>query len=306
MLAILLLFTFLTVTGAAFLLLTPPGDPAALARVSALRQRDLRQAVEDEAMQMPFKQRIIDPAVRKLVTEVKRRLPRDLRERVRQRLAAAGVEGEPDQFLGKQVLYSVASAGAAGALMFPYLARGQNLQYFALVVVGAILGWRLPEFSLSRLITQRKKAMERALPEVLDVLCVSVEAGLGFDGAVQKVAERFPDPVAGEFRLYLKEIRLGSSRADALRRLAARSGLTDFQTFAAAVIQADQLGVSIAKVLRTQAEAMRIKRKQRAEEKAMQLPLKILFPLIMFIFPTLFIVILGPVAINFLTQMTLQ
>jgi len=302
---LVLVFAFLTTGIATFLVLAPPGDPEVLKRVSTLRQHKDRPRVTDETLELPFRQRVLDPMAARLMEQVKRRAPSGLRERARQRLIAAGVEGEAERFLGRQVLTTLVLAVSAGLLMLPYAATNSGF-YFLMVIVAAILGWRLPEFKLSRLIAQRRKAMERALPEVLDVLSVSVEAGLGFDGAIQKVAERFPEPVAGEFRAYLKEMRLGSSRADALRRLSARSGVTDFQTFTAAIIQADQLGVSIAKVLRTQSEAMRIKRKQRAEEKAMQLPLKILFPLIMFIFPTLFIIILGPVAIGFLTSMTMQ
>ena len=304
MLPTVLSFAFLTAAIAAYLTLTPKGDPEAMHRVANLRVHANRLVIEDETMQLPFRQRVLDPIGQKLMGFMKRRAPSGLRERARQRLVAAGVDGESDRFLGKQVLSTLAFGLATAVLFLSQLTGGQSISYFGIVGVAAVLGWRLPEFRLSQLITRRKKAMERALPEVLDVLSVSVEAGLGFDGAVQKVAERFPEPVAGEFRGYLKEMRIGASRADALRRLAMRSGITDLQTFAAAIIQADQLGVSIAKVLRIQSESMRIKRKQKAEEKAMQLPLKILFPLIMFIFPTLFIIILGPVAIGFLTSMT--
>lgn len=170
-----------------------------------------------------------------------------------------------------------------------------------LAAAGTVLGLQLPEFWLSRTITRRKKALEKALPDVLDLLSVSVEAGLGFDGAVQKVSEKFSEPTSDEFGSFLKEVRLGKPRADALRNLAQRTGLPDMQTFVAAIIQADQLGVSLSKILRIQSEQMRIKRKQKAEERAMQTPIKLLFPLILFIFPTLFVVILGPLVISFLT-----
>lgn len=304
LLGMLISFVFATTVLASVMALMPRSDPTVLSRAAAIRRRHPTQEVLEDERERPFSERIVAPMVSAVVTQVRRRAPGGWKERARQRLISAGVEGEPDQFLGSQILTTIVFGVVGFAVFLNKLLAGNVLMFVVMVGVVAMLGWRIPEFKLSRLITRRRKAMEKSLPDVFDLLSVSVEAGLGFDGAVQKVSERFAEPVAGEFRDYLKEVRLGTSRADALRRLADRSGSADMRTFAAAIIQADQLGVSISKVLRTQAESMRVKRKQRAEEKAMQLPLKMLFPLILFIFPTLFIVILGPVAISFLGTFT--
>src|SRR5690606_20026233 len=162
--------------------------------------------------------------------------------------------------------------------------------------------WILPEFWVSRLGTQRRATLSRALPDVLDLLSVSVEAGLGFDGAIQKVSEKFPDPTAAEFGEYLKEVRLGKTREEALRNLAERTGLPELKAFAAARIQADRLGVSLSRVLRVQSDQLRTQRMQRAEEAAMQTPIKMVFPLVFFIFPTIFVVLLGPAIIQLVTN----
>jgi tight adherence protein C len=136
------------------------------------------------------------------------------------------------------------------------------------------------------------------LPDVLDLLTVSVEAGLGFDQAVVKVIEKFKGPLAEEFHRTLQEVRMNKPRREALRALADRVGIDDLTAFIAALIQADQLGVSIAKVLRIQSDQMRIKRRQRAEEQAQKASIKMLFPLIFFIFPAMFIVLLGPAVLS--------
>jgi tight adherence protein C len=234
---------------------------------------------------------------------VVRLTPASAAARTRQKLNHAGMPMEPGHFLGLQALLAAGGGLACFTLISPLLAT-KPAGALGLVAAVVVLGWRAPDFWLSRQITARRRGVEKALPDVLDLLSVSVEAGLGFDGAAQKVSEKFPEPVSGEFREYLKAIRLGSSRVDALRSFADRVDLADVRTFCAALIQADQLGVSIGKVLRAQSEAMRVLRKQRVEERAMQLPIKLLFPLILFIFPTIFIVVLGPVVIQFLTVFT--
>ncbi len=160
------------------------------------------------------------------------------------------------------------------------------------------LGVFLPHFYLRRLIDQRQLAIRKGLPDLLDLLTVSVEAGLGFDQAMGKVVEKTGGPLADEFRLTLQEVQMGKSRREALRDLGLRTGVEGVINFTNALIQADKLGVSLGNVLRVQSEDMRRKRRQEAEEKAMKAPIKLLFPLIFFIFPSLFIIILGPAAIN--------
>lgn len=180
-------------------------------------------------------------------------------------------------------------------LLVPYL---QGASKIMICLMFAALGLALPHFYLKRLIYQRQLSIRKGLPDLLDLLTVSVEAGLGFDQAMGKVVEKTSGPLAEEFRLTLQEVQMGKSRREALRDLGLRTGVEGVINFTNALIQADKLGVSLGNVLRVQSEDMRQKRKQQAEEKAMKAPIKLLFPLIFFIFPSLFIIILGPAAIN--------
>ena len=167
--------------------------------------------------------------------------------------------------------------------------------------VVAALGWLVPEMMMQSKRKEREKQIRKSLPDVLDLLTVSVEAGLGFDAALAKVVERKKGPLADEFALLLQEIRMGKSRRDALREVSERVKIDDITSFIASVIQADQLGVSIANILRIQSAQVRTKRRQQAEEAGMKAPIKMLFPLIFFIFPTLFVVLLGPAIIQVAT-----
>lgn len=302
MTAILLFFVFASASLGTYATMAGSGNGVMGRRLAAVRRRGGHVMAADLAdeLQAPLTQRLMAPVVHWFYQQIRRLTPASALEQTRLQLAQAGVQVDPVHWLGVQALASVGGALAALTLASPLLVARPVGAMFAVAVV-LVLGWRLPPFWLARQTTLRRKAVERTLPDVLDLLSVSVEAGLGFDGAAQKVSEKFPEPVSGEFREYLKAIRLGATRADALRSLAARVDLADMRTFCAALIQADQLGVPIGKVLRTQSEAMRTRRKQRVEEKAMQLPLKMLFPLLLFIFPTIFIVVLGPVVIQFLT-----
>lgn len=170
---------------------------------------------------------------------------------------------------------------------------------FLNVVILAAAAWLAPELYLHEKIKNRQLAITLAIPDVLDLLTVSVEAGLGFDAAVAKVIEKVEGPLADEFRRMLYEMRIGRSRREALRDLSERTGVPYLQNFASAVIQADQLGVSISKVLRIQSQEIRRQRRQKAEEEAMKAPIKMLLPLVALVFPSLFIVLLGPAVLQF-------
>jgi tight adherence protein C len=161
----------------------------------------------------------------------------------------------------------------------------------------ALFGNRVPDFWLSTKITARRNAIVKALPDTLDLVVVCVEAGNSLEAGIARVAERLKGPLADELGRMLGEMSLGKLRREALRDLAKRAAVPDLQTFVAAILQADQMGVSIASALRVQADAMRVRRRQRAEEAAAKLPIKMLFPLLLMIFPALLVVILGPAAI---------
>ncbi len=165
-----------------------------------------------------------------------------------------------------------------------------------LILAGA--GFTLPDAWLARLTDRRKKEIARSLPDILDMLTISVEAGLGFDAAVNRVVKNHKGPLAQEFYRWLQEIKLGIARKEAWRGLGERVGLAEVNSFILAVLQADTFGVGIGKVLRIQSEELRVKRRQRAEEAAMKTPVKVVFPLVLCIFPALMIVILGPAGLK--------
>jgi hypothetical protein len=164
----------------------------------------------------------------------------------------------------------------------------------------AALGFFLPDFLVGTRARKRRDAIGTALPDALDLLAVSVEAGLGFDGAVTKITEHMEGPLVDEFAFTLGEIRMGEARQDALKKMAGRVASPELASFIRAIIQADQLGISLGRILRVQAADSRHKRQMAAEEKAMKAPVKMLFPTVALIFPSMFIVILGPALLNLL------
>jgi len=180
-----------------------------------------------------------------------------------------------------------------------YLVAPDSTGSLLLVLVGAsAIGYFLPDLLVRSRATERQQAIEQALPDALDQLTMSVEAGLGFEGALGRAAQVGEGPLADEFIRVLQEIQIGVSRREALRNLADRSSVADLRNFIFAVIQSESYGLPIADVLRVQASELRLKRHQRAEERALKIPVKIVFPLVFCIFPTLFIVLLGPAAIR--------
>ena len=186
-------------------------------------------------------------------------------------------------------------------IVLAYFARplaGSFMQTIMLVFFPIVLGFFGPDAWLSRKIGDRRKSMQKALPDVLDMLVISVEAGLGFDSALARVVQTVPGPLSEEFFRMLQETRVGVARRDAMRHLSERTDLDELRSFLLAMMQAEAFGVSIARVLRVQADEMRVKRRQRAQEKAFAAPVKIVFPLVFCIFPALFVVLLGPAGIQ--------
>ena len=249
-------------------------------------------------MSQPFTQRIVLPILRTIAAFLNRLMPQRNIEELRHRLDMAGNPNNwtTADFYGVRGL----SAIVTWAFFFlpAYLLRAQFTQTAALFVAGLGLGFFLPLIWLNLRVRKRQHEMIRALPDALDLLTISVEAGLGFDAAMAKVSEKSDNELGRAFGRVNAEVRLGKIRREALRDMANRAGVQDISNFIAAVIQADQLGVSLSKVLRVQSEQMRIRRRQRAEELAAQAPIKMLFPLVFLVFPSIFIVLLGPAMIQ--------
>jgi tight adherence protein C len=189
--------------------------------------------------------------------------------------------------LGTMILFFV----VVGAFDSPM----KKVMLFGLLAAIGFLG---PESVLNRRIDARRKEMEQSLPDIIDLLVISVEAGLGFEAAMARVVQAVPGELSREFSRTLQETRVGVSRHKALRSLADRTDVDDLNAFILALIQADQFGVSIARILRVQADEMRVRRRQRAQEKAFAAPVKLVFPLVLCIFPSMFVVLLGPAAIS--------
>ena len=184
--------------------------------------------------------------------------------------------------------------------LFATLLRAPVKSVIYFIFIEIAIGLIMPNFFLSKKITARQKKIRNSLPDTIDLLTVSVEAGLGFDGALAKVIDKMPGPLADEFENVLQEIKVGKQKRDALRDMSERIDVQDLSMFVSSIIQADQFGVSIGNVLRIQSEQMRQKRRQRAQEKAMKAPVKMVIPMVLFIFPTIFSVLLGPVIIQVL------
>lgn len=219
-------------------------------------------------------------------------------QRLRRKLALAGQPKDlnPDGFMALKLL--AATAGLVLALATGLVFRAAAGGLFLLVVAVTTGGFFLPDLWLERLIAKRQKSIKLDLPDVLDMLTISVEAGLGFDAALSKVVANGRGPLAREFFRVLQEIGLGSSRREAFHNLAGRTDVPELNSFILAMLQADVFGVSVGNVLRVQAKEMRVKRRQQAEEIAMKAPVKIVFPLVLCIFPALIVVILGPAGVR--------
>jgi tight adherence protein C len=242
-----------------------------------------------------FRERVMIPLTTQVAKVMFKVNPKASSDSVAKKLMAAGMRNtSPNGFIASQGIFAVALGffglvlfGAAKPAMAPMFALGMG-----------VLGFMAPGFVLNSKVRSRSAAVAAELPDALDLLSVSVEAGLGFDGAVQKLTEHMKGPLIEEFELALGEMRIGESRVEALKKMSERSASQEMASFVRAIIQADQLGISLGRILRIQAGDTRLKRQLLAEEKAMKAPIKMLFPTVLFIFPAMFIVVLGPAFLN--------
>ncbi|HEY3062765.1 MAG TPA: type II secretion system F family protein [Chloroflexota bacterium] len=271
-------------------------------RLAAFNQRP--RSLEEIELQQPFTERVLRPFIRQLADALSRfqqarsKDPHNTQvkglEAIQRKLALAGnpYRWTPADYLG---IKAFAALVFGGVLFFLMTISGETGYAFIFGAIGAVFGWFGPDLLLRSKTQSRQKQIQRGLPDALDLLVISVEAGLGFDAAIQRLVEKRDDALSTEFARVLAEMRVGRSRRDALKDMVLRTQVADLNNFVGAILQAEQLGVSVTKVLTIQADQMRVLRRQRAEEKAAQLQLKMIFPLAIFIFPAICVVIMGPI-----------
>ncbi|MBN2004875.1 MAG: type II secretion system F family protein [Anaerolineae bacterium] len=250
--------------------------------------------LEELELSQPFTQRVVIPAIEALSKMAQRFTPQNTIEQSRHQIELAGMTHKlkPTMLLGIRMGAALVLGAVA---MFIALTADMVIYYrIGAPVIGLVMGYVLPGIWLGSKISSRQKEIIKALPDALDLLTICVEAGLGFDAAMAKVAEKWDNELSLAFTRAVQEMQLGKLRREALRDMANSMDVPDMTTFVAAIIQADTLGVSMAKVMRIQSDTMRMKRRQRAEEKARQAPVKMMIPLVFFIFPTILIMLLGP------------
>jgi tight adherence protein C len=287
----------------AFFLLMDVASQPARERSSSIRRAAAygksrvvaRSSVLDDGT---FKDRALVPMKTGLARAVLRITPRASVETVTNKLLAAGLNRKvsPTSYLASKGV--LAFLGFVGGQVFASLAGALASKALLLGIAFAFVGFMVPDVVLTLKTRGRKEVLRAELPDALDLLAVSVEAGMGFDGAISKLTEHMDGPLADEFALALGEMRIGESRQNALTKMMKRVGTPEFSSFVRAIIQADQLGISLGRILKLQASDTRNRRQLAAEERAMKAPIKMLFPTVIFIFPAMFIVILGPAFMN--------
>jgi len=265
-------------------------------RLSEFAARGETVSLEQIELSQPISERVVFPLARRLGEFVIRFTPQNALQATARKLELAGNPRglEPAIFWALRIFLAVA---IGGLLLFIYNIGNLNWSLSRKLIILAVfvaLGFYVPDLLITSRIQRRQKEIRKAMPDALDLLTICVEAGLGFDGALQKVYEKWDNLLALAFGRVLREIQLGKLRREALRDMADRIGLPEMTSFVAAIIQSEQLGVSMAKVLRIQADQMRIKRRQQAEEQAHQAPIKMLIPMALLIFPSICIVLMSP------------
>ena len=280
---------------------TPEEQDPLMARLAEATQRgEVVSSLEEIEMQQPFNQRVIVPILRRLGELSTAFTPQKVLDDTTRKLELAGNPGRIDAstFLASRFVVAVLFGGLL--LMVGFLApkRWPLGQTILVVTIFTVLGFFFPQLWLQGRINARQKDIRKAMPDALDLLTICVEAGLGFEAAMSKVSEKWETQLSIALLRAIREIQLGKTRRDAMRDMADRIGLPEMTSFVAAVIQSEILGVSLSRVLRIQSDQMRVKRRQRAEEQAHQAPIKMIVPLALLIFPSIFIILLGPAAIQ--------
>jgi tight adherence protein C len=248
-----------------------------------------------------FNDRVLTPLLARFVGLGRRVTPNDYAERIQHKLDVAG--NPPGWTVDRIVSLKVVGIGVGfvAAALFAALLDWSLLRGVMVALIGAVVGYYGPNLYLYQRGHDRTEKMQRELPDALDLLTISVEAGLGFDAALSQVARNTHGPLAQELARVLQEMQIGLGRSAALRALGERNSLPDLRSFTSAMVQADAFGIPVGQVLRVQSNEIRLKRRQRAEEQAQKVPVKIMIPLVLFILPCLFIAVIGPAVISMMT-----
>ncbi len=270
-------------------------------RLAQYGDRDMPASLEEVELSMSTRERVIIPMYRGLARFTLQFTPENQIESIRHQIELAGKSQtmEPVMFFGQRIALTLVF-GVGAFVLFFFFANWGVVKGVLATVGGAFLGYYLPILQLRGAISRRQDSVIKALPDALDLLTICVEAGLGFEQAMGKVYEKWDTELSIAFGRVLQEIQLGKRRGEALRDMSRRLDVNDVTSFVAALIQAEQLGVSISKILRIQSDQMRVKRRQRAQEKAQQAPVKMMIPMVLLIFPSIWIALMGPSVIMLL------
>jgi tight adherence protein C len=300
-LGVVLIFGALVIVIAA-LALSPRGDLGVNRSIAVLEALTSAPKEMTKEIDAPFADRVLIPLLARAQGLGKRLTPADANDRIHEKLELAG---NPNGWTADRVSAGkvVCFFAALGLSLLLSIAMGFGFLPTLVFVVGlSVAGYLAPNFYLYQRAYDRSETMQRALPDAIDLLTISVESGLGFDAAVAQVARNTEGPLAEEFARMLQEMQIGRGRTEALRSMAERTNLPDLRSFVSAMVQADSFGIPISRVLRVQSSEIRVKKRQWAEEMAQKVPVKILVPLIFCILPCLFIAVLGPAGIQIMNS----
>lgn len=263
------------------------------------RQKDKERKLSD----IPFVERVVQPFLRGLVQTVTRLAPREMNQVIAARIAMAGKAKEWS--VNEFILSCMLGAAAMWAMMFilTWHANYALIQKIMFMVLGGLFGGSMPILMMNIMIQKRQEAIQHQLPEVLDLLCVSVQAGLSFDASMRKIIDRMKGPFVDECRRMQEDIRMGMVRRTAMHNVSKRCKVQDVSLFMTSLIQAERLGTSMGQTLKNQADNIRERRRQYVKAQAMKAPVKIIFPLVIFIFPALFVVALVPSLLSLLKNL---
>lgn len=295
-----LLATSAVLSAVVFMLRRESGAAAQTRRRMTTFVKDAAAPVGAEEAQRPFRERVLRPVLHLIAGPLLRFTPQTVLTQAQDSITYAGWKIGPTEFVGIRI--GLATLGVVGGLFLAASAGDiEQWQRILAPVVGGFIGYSLPQLFLGQSVKGRQRLIRRALPQTLEVLSVSVEAGLAFDGAIAHIAQRFKGPLSDELRRMFLEFQMGRSRRQAMSDFAHRIGLQQIDRFVQAVVQAEAMGVPLSKVLSDQAGELRTEQRHKAEESARTAPIKMMFPLVLLILPALFMIILGPTVANLLS-----